>query len=215
MTAYLNQNFYGNQSYGVKAAAPDVLQQGPQGPHPRPRTPSSPRSPSRRRAYDLVKQRRRGAARRRSRTAPTARQRQAQLVVARHSDDLQAPQLRARADEDPQPAVRRQAHAPTSTRPRRTSRSSSRRSSATSWQAPHFVWQVRQQLGAILCPEVPADQCDKIDTGGYQVTTTLDWKMQATVEKWLYAAAGRPEPPRAPATSSANLKIPRKPTGAG
>jgi membrane peptidoglycan carboxypeptidase len=39
---------------------------------------------------------------------------------------------------------------------------------------------------------VPVDQCEKIDTGGYHVTTTLDLKMQSTVQKWLYAAAYAP-----------------------
>ncbi len=55
-----------------------------------------------------------------------------------------------------------------------------------SWRAPHFVWQVRQELGEILCGE---PQCEKIDTGGYQVFTTLDYRMQRIVEKWVYAAA--------------------------
>ena len=59
---------------------------------------------------------------------------------------------------------------------------------SVNWKAPHFVWQVRQALSAILCPDKPGD-CPAVDTGGYQVTTTLDLKMQATVEKWVYAAA--------------------------
>jgi membrane peptidoglycan carboxypeptidase len=54
------------------------------------------------------------------------------------------------------------------------------------WRAPHFVWQVREELGEILCGE---PQCEKIDTGGYQVFTTLDYRMQRIVEKWVYAAA--------------------------
>ena len=33
------------------------------------------------------------------------------------------------------------------------------------------------------------DECEKIDTGGYTVITTLDYKMQRIVEKWVYAAA--------------------------
>jgi penicillin-binding protein 1A len=60
------------------------------------------------------------------------------------------------------------------------------------WRAPHFVWQVRHQLGAILCGEPNADDCPKVDTGGYQVTTTLDWKMQQVAEKWVKAAAIAP-----------------------
>ncbi len=57
------------------------------------------------------------------------------------------------------------------------------------WHAPHFVWQVREELAHILCPELPVDDCDKIDTGGFRVTTTLDWPMQATTEKWVYVAS--------------------------
>ena len=59
----------------------------------------------------------------------------------------------------------------------------------------------------------PSDQCDKIDTGGYQVTTTLDWKMQATTEKWLYAAARAPNLREHPTRASRTLKIPAKDWG--
>ena len=59
------------------------------------------------------------------------------------------------------------------------------------WKAPHFVWQVRSALAAVLCPDKPGD-CPQVDTGGYHVTTTLDWTMQQTVEKWVYAAARAP-----------------------
>ncbi len=54
------------------------------------------------------------------------------------------------------------------------------------WRAPQFVWQVRSELGQILCGE---SQCERIDTGGYTVITTLDYRMQRIVEKWVYAAA--------------------------
>ncbi|HWH21488.1 MAG TPA: transglycosylase domain-containing protein, partial [Solirubrobacterales bacterium] len=50
--------------------------------------------------------------------------------------------------------------------------------SAPPWKAPHFVWQVRHQLGALLCGEDDADSCEAVDTGGYQVTTTLNTKFQ-------------------------------------
>ena len=59
---------------------------------------------------------------------------------------------------------------------------------APPWKAPHFVWQIRKQLGALLCGADSAETCEAVDTGGYQVVTTLDWKMQQTVEKWLYAS---------------------------
>ena len=34
------------------------------------------------------------------------------------------------------------------------------------WRAPHFVWKVREELGQILCG-TSADECEKINTGGY------------------------------------------------
>ena len=77
------------------------------------------------------------------------------------------------------------------------------------WLAPHFVWQVRVQLGAILCPDLALNECAEIDTGGYRVTTTLNWKMQATTEKWLLAAARAPNLSNTK-TRLTNLKIPAK-----
>jgi peptidoglycan glycosyltransferase len=54
------------------------------------------------------------------------------------------------------------------------------------WRAPHFVWQVREELSQLVCGEA---QCEKIDGGGYTVFTTLDYRMQRIVEKWAHAAA--------------------------
>jgi membrane peptidoglycan carboxypeptidase len=60
------------------------------------------------------------------------------------------------------------------------------------WRAAHFVWQVRRELGAQLCPDSP-DDCEPIDTGGYRIITTLDWSMQRRTEKWAYTAARAPQ----------------------
>ncbi len=57
---------------------------------------------------------------------------------------------------------------------------------ADQWRAPQFVWKVRDELGQLLCGEV---QCEKIDKGGYKVISSLDYRMQRIVEKWVYAAA--------------------------
>src|SRR2546427_1252078 len=54
---------------------------------------------------------------------------------------------------------------------------------SATWKAPQFVWLVRHQLGLTFCPETP-DNCPKVDGGGLKVTTTLDWNMQRTAEKW-------------------------------
>ncbi|MFL5769621.1 MAG: transglycosylase domain-containing protein [Chloroflexota bacterium] len=64
------------------------------------------------------------------------------------------------------------------------------------FQAPHFTWQVRRQLEAIVGDGPP------IETGGYTVITTLDWKMQQQAERWLKAAVIAPNLKRA---SSARL----------
>jgi peptidoglycan glycosyltransferase len=55
-----------------------------------------------------------------------------------------------------------------------------------SYKAPHFTWQVRRQLQAILGPDA------SIETGGYTVITTLDWRAEQLAEKWLAASAIAP-----------------------
>jgi membrane peptidoglycan carboxypeptidase len=71
-----------------------------------------------------------------------------------------------------------------------------------SFRAPHFTWQVRRQLQTILGPDVA------IETGGYTVITTLDWKAQQLAEKWLAAAAIAPNlKAKASASLLRNLKI--------
>ena len=54
----------------------------------------------------------------------------------------------------------------------------------------------------------------EVDTGGYHVTTTLDWTMQKTAEKWVYAAARAPnaKDPRAVLRAKQD---PARATGAG
>jgi len=60
------------------------------------------------------------------------------------------------------------------------------------WLAPQFVLQVRHQLGEILCTAAQADNCPAIDTGGFTVVTTLDWRMQRLAENWTEAGARGP-----------------------
>ena len=55
-----------------------------------------------------------------------------------------------------------------------------------SYKAPHFTWQVRRQLQSILGPDA------SIETGGYTVITTLDWRAETLAEKWLSAAVIAP-----------------------
>jgi penicillin-binding protein 1A len=71
-----------------------------------------------------------------------------------------------------------------------------------SYKAPHFTWQVRRQLQKLLGPDA------SIETGGYTVITTLDWRAQTLAEKWLAASAIAPNlKAKASATLLRNLKI--------
>ena len=189
MAAYLNQNFYGNQSYGVAAAAQsyfgitdlsklDLAQSAILA--------GIPQSPS---AYDLVQNAveqcsvtvASGAACPAGKTqlvvpdsTPIVQRRNhildlmktsSVLTVGKYTDaDYEAAKL--------EPVI---LTPPTSQK----------------WLAPQFVWQVRHELGTILCPSTP-DACEQVDTGGYKVITTLDYRLQAIAEKWVKAAGIAP-----------------------
>jgi len=205
ITAYLNQNFYGNQSYGVKAAAEgyfgvdldkltlaqDAL------------LAAIPKSPTQ---YDLV----RNAEPQCTVTVPegdTCPAAKTQLVVpdtapvvARRNQILDFMKTRSvlsgsKHTIDQYDAAKQE---PVILSNR----------AAPPWKAPHFVWQVRQELAGILCGTDTAEGCQKLDTGGYHVTTTLDWSMQQVVDKWLYVAGRTPHLKNA-STIWTQLKIPK------
>ncbi len=178
MEKYLNQNFYGNRSYGVAAAARSYF-----GKDLKDLTLAEcallagiPQSPTR---FDLVKN-----AVQQPYTDPKGVQ-QTRLVVPMDSEivirrNFILEQMKTKSkltagtytDADYEAAKQEPVILA---------------SQATDlWRAPQFVWQVRSELGQILCGE---SQCDRIDTGGYTVFTTLDYGMQRIVEKWVYAAA--------------------------
>ena len=70
-----------------------------------------------------------------------------------------------------------------------------------------FTQQVRNQLSTILCGTEAAGSCPALDTGGYQVTTTLSVPMQKLAEKWTEAAARVPNAPD-PAAYAKQLGVP-------
>ncbi len=62
--------------------------------------------------------------------------------------------------------------------------------------APHFDLVVRQQLADLICGQgTDLADCEAVDTGGYKVVTTLDAKMQASAERWLKAYVLGPNQP--------------------
>ncbi|HYK95279.1 MAG TPA: transglycosylase domain-containing protein [Candidatus Dormibacteraeota bacterium] len=183
MQAYLNQNFYGNQSYGVQAAALgyfgkdlnqlDLAQFAVLA--------AIPQSPTQ---YDLLK----NAVRECSVTIQEGQVCPADKVtllvpattdiVKRRNFVLEQMKTRSVLSHHSVAEFDAAEQEPLILTPQ----------AAPQWKAPQFVWQIRSQLAAILCGAGSADNCPAVDTGGYQVVTSLDWTMQQTVEKWLYAS---------------------------
>jgi len=187
ITAYLNQNFYGNQSYGIAAAArtyfnkdlkdltlaQDAL------------LAAIPQSPT---SYDLVKNAQEVC----TKTVPAG---------------AECPSTQLVVPDDSEVVVRRnyildlmKSRSPLSGSLHTAQDYEAAKSEpvvlapqvGVHWLAPQFIWQVRDELASILCPDLSVANCDQIDTGGYRVTTTLNWTMQAKTEKWLFAAARAP-----------------------
>jgi membrane peptidoglycan carboxypeptidase len=185
MQAYLNQNFYGNQSYGVEAAALgyfgkdlsklDLAQFAVLA--------AIPQSPTR---YDLIKNAVRECAvtLQEGQVCPADK---VTLIVPSTTDIVQRrnfvlEQMKTRS------VLSGKNHAPAEYDAAEQEPLILTPQASPPWKAPQFVWQIRSELGAILCGAESADNCPAVDTGGYQVVTTLDWTMQRTVEKWLYAS---------------------------
>jgi peptidoglycan glycosyltransferase len=203
ITAYLNQNFYGNQSYGVKAAARQYF-----GKELADLTLAEdailaaiPQSPTK---FDLTKSAEQvcdevvpegGTCTKFKLVVPASSE-----VVTRRNYILD----------------RMKTLSPLSGKRHTLSEYEAAKSEpvvlapqlGAQWKAPQFVWQVREELARILCPGQSVDSCEKIDTGGYHVTTTLNLSMQGTTEKWVYAAARAPNL-KGTDTILKNLKIPR------
>jgi membrane peptidoglycan carboxypeptidase len=175
ITDYLNQNFYGNQSYGIAAAAQGyfgVMDLSQLTPGQSAILAALLQSPS---AYDLVANGVLQAdgtilvpadtkiVQRRNYVLEQMRQNQRDgLLKGTYSD---AALLAAESEPVVLPAVQQ-----------------------TPRIAPQFDEQVRQQLADLLCGSATnPDDCQAVDTGGFKVITTLDVTMQQTAEKYLKA----------------------------
>ena len=58
---------------------------------------------------------------------------------------------------------------------------------AKTWQASQFVYQARKELANDLCG-ANIDTCPVLERGGLKIVTTLDWKLQGIAQKWVQAA---------------------------
>ncbi len=186
ITAYLNQNFYGNSSYGVKAAAKGYF-----GKALKDLTLAQfallaaiPQSPTK---FDLIKN-------------------AEEVCLEPVAEGQECTKLKLVVPDTTEVVVRRdyildlmKTRSPLTAEKHTAAEYDAAKAepveltppASLNWKAPHYVWKVREALAAILCPGKPGD-CPQVDTGGYRVTTTLDWKMQQKVEKWVYAAARAP-----------------------
>ena len=186
ITAYLNQNFYGNQSYGVQAAAKSyfgktlaqlTLAQDAI-------LAAIPQSPTK---FDLVRNAQAICLDKVAEGQECTRFKlvvpQDSEIVQRRNRGLELMKTRSTLSGDKHTAAEYDAA--------KIEPVELRQQLSANWKAPHFVWQVRRELGRILCPATP-ESCDAVDVGGYKVTTTLDWTMQKATEKWVYVAARAP-----------------------
>ncbi len=186
ITAYLNQNFYGNQSYGIKAAAKSYfgkelaelsLAQAAI-------LAAIPQSPTR---FDLI----RNADSVCLEDVPEGAEcTKFQLVVPPDTEVVQRRDYILELMKTRSPLTGDQ-HTAAEYEAAKDEPVELVRQVSVNWKAPHFVWQVRHQLGQIFCPDDP-DDCPEVDSGGYRVTTSLDWEMQKIAEKWVYVAARAP-----------------------
>ena len=186
ITAYLNQNFYGKQSYGVKAAAKSyfgktladlTLAQDAI-------LAAIPQSPTK---FDLVRNADEICLENVGEGEECTNFKlvvpQNTEIVQRRNKVLDLMKTRSTITGDKHSAAEYEAA--------KKEPIELRLQVSADWKAPHFVWQVRRELGQMLCPERPSD-CPEVDTGGFKVITSLDWTMQAATEKWVYVAARAP-----------------------
>ncbi|MBA2372767.1 MAG: transglycosylase domain-containing protein [Chloroflexi bacterium] len=185
ISAYLNQNYYGNQAYGVKAAARayfGISDLSELTPAQAAILAALPKSPSN---YDLVRNAVEECVEPTAEGEDCAKSRlvvPADTTIVERRDlilDLLAGGGRTpmSADEydstDFDRAKTEEVVLVSQTTPR--------------WLAPHFVWAVRDELATKLCGE-ESPTCDELERGGLRVTTTLDAELQKVAEKWVKAA---------------------------
>jgi membrane peptidoglycan carboxypeptidase len=188
ITAYLNQNYYGNQSYGVVAAARSYF-----GKELKDLTVAEaailaalPKSPSN---YDLVLNAVEECSVTVAEGADCPAGAKTELVVPDDTDIVrrrnQILDLLAEGDRTP---LSLDQYSRSDFEQAKTEKVVLAPQSTPHWIAPHFVWAVQKELTTRLCgPD--AATCDVLEAGGLRITTTLDTKLQKIAEKWVQAAA--------------------------
>jgi len=200
ITAYLNLNYYGNQTYGVKAAA-----RGYFGKALADLTPGEaaiiaalPQSPSN---YDLV----RNAVEHCDETPPEG---DPCPAAASHLIVPPDTKIARRRDAvltllaDGRTPMSKDEFSPADFEAEEGKELELARQATPRWLAPHFVWAVRDELALRLCG-TGTSTCEQLDAGGMRVTTTLDLRLQKIAEKWIKVATIVPHRANAEAAAKA------------
>jgi Membrane carboxypeptidase/penicillin-binding protein len=184
ITAYLNQNYYGNQSYGVKSAVESYF-----GIALKDITPAQaaiiaalPKSPSN---YDLVRNAIESCTTVVAEGDPCPK---SELVVPADATVVARRNTILGLLADGRTPMSGNTYSPAELQAAANDPVLLANQAVPLWIAPHFVWAVLDELAVKLCGEgVPT--CDQLAQGGLRVTTTLDLKLQKIAEKWVKAAA--------------------------
>ena len=193
LTAYLNQNFYGNNSYGVSAAARTYFKIHSLGELSLAQAATLAAIPQAPSAYDLVRNAVKNEDGEWEVPEDSAIYQRRNLVLQLLADDPTRRELSGdtystqdylEAMNEPLIIVEQ---------------------SAVEWKAPHFVWYVIDEMTGMLCGE--AETCDAMSQGGLRVTTTLDLRIHNLAEKWVEATALLPHRNN-PSNSARNLGVP-------
>jgi peptidoglycan glycosyltransferase len=191
IAAYLNLNYYGNQSYGVKAAAKSYFSKALADltPGEAALLAALPQSPSN---YDLV----RNAVR--TCDVPLEDEEKCPDPKNEHlilEPDTKIAQRRDAVLElmaDDRMPMSRGAVTDAQLEAEKGKPIELARQAAPRWHAPHFVWAVQTELARKICgPDTPT--CDQLEEGGFRVTTTLDLKLQGFAENWIRGAVFAPK----------------------
>ncbi|MGZ8515375.1 MAG: transglycosylase domain-containing protein, partial [Candidatus Limnocylindrales bacterium] len=183
ITAYLNQNYYGNQSYGVKAAAESYfgIDLSKIDPAQAAILAGLPKSPSN---FDLV----RNAVEQCTTTVAEGTDcPKSRLVVPDDSTIVQRRNAILDLLASGRTPISGTAYSPADFAAAQHEPVVLANQATPRWIAPHFVWAVRDELTQKLC--IDQSSCGQLDAGGFRVITTLDVKLQKIAEKWVRAAA--------------------------
>jgi membrane peptidoglycan carboxypeptidase len=80
---------------------------------------------------------------------------------------------------------------------------------STAWQYPQFIWQIRRELVTRLCG-ADVETCTLLERGGYTIVSSLDLRLQGLAEKWVKAAAIVPKT-KNPRTTARSLGLTYEP----